>query len=71
MFDVDNFVADCKSAMAQDGAHKAVAELVERAVSDPASVLAGLGEPQRAGVNKIYADDSLTILNLVWGPRMV
>ncbi len=71
MFDVDNFVADCKSAMAQDGAHKAVAELVERAVSDPASVLAGLGEPQRAGVNKIYADENLTILNLVWGPRMV
>ena len=71
MFDLDNFIADCKSAVAQSDAHKAVAELVERAVSDPSATLAGLGEPQRAVVNKLYADDTLTVLNLVWGPRMV
>jgi predicted metal-dependent enzyme (double-stranded beta helix superfamily) len=47
-----------------------VREVVARAVSDPASVLKGLGEPRRAGLHKLYHSDSLTILNLVWGPRM-
>jgi hypothetical protein len=35
MFDLDQFIADCRAAL-------------ERAVSDPANVLRGLGEPKRA-----------------------
>jgi hypothetical protein len=51
MFDLDRFVADCRSALAQDqGGHGAVREVVARAVADPEGVLAGLGEPTRAGV---------------------
>ena len=70
MFDLDQFVADCRAAMAQDAGHKGVREVVARAVSDPGAVLAALGEPQRAGVNKLYHAPDLTILNLVWGPMM-
>jgi predicted metal-dependent enzyme (double-stranded beta helix superfamily) len=41
-----------------------------RAVSDPAAVLKALGEPRRAEVQKLYHSDNLTILNVIWGPRM-
>jgi predicted metal-dependent enzyme (double-stranded beta helix superfamily) len=56
--------------VAGDPSHKAVREVVARAVSDPAAVLAGLGEPTRAAVDGLYRSDTLTILNVVWGPHM-
>ena len=43
MFDVDRFVADCRAAVAQDPSHKAVREVLARAVSDPGAVIEGLG----------------------------
>jgi predicted metal-dependent enzyme (double-stranded beta helix superfamily) len=70
MFDLDRFIADCRDAVAGDPSHKAMREVVARAVSDPAAVLAGLGEPTRAGVDCLYRSDALTILNVVWGPHM-
>ena len=41
-----------------------------RVVSDPAAVVAGLSEPRRAEVQRLYSSADLTILNVVWGPRM-
>ncbi len=70
MFDVERFIDECKTAAAGDDSQKALQAIVERAVSDPNAVLAGLGEPERAGVNKLYGSENLTILNLVWGPHM-
>lgn len=70
MFALDNFIEDCRQAVAEDDSHKAVREIVDRAVSDPAGVLAGLGTPEKAGVGKIHASDDLTIINVVWGPSM-
>ena len=45
MFDLDQFIADCRSALAADKSHKLVREVVAKAVSDPAAVLKRLGEP--------------------------
>src|SRR3954469_8465636 len=70
MFDLDQFAADCRAALAEDASHKAVREVVARAVADPGSVLASLGEPQRGGVHKLYHSDDLTILNVIWPPYM-
>lgn len=70
MFDVDRFVADCRAAFAEDATHKAVREVLARAVSDPAAVLRGLGEPRRAKIQKLFHSDRLTILNVVWAPLM-
>ena len=70
MFDLDRFIADCRDAVSADPTHKAAREVVARAVSDPSAVLAGLGEPARAAVDALYRSDSLTILNVVWGPHM-
>ena len=70
MFDLDQFIADCRAARAEDDSHKAVKEVVARAVSDPSGVLAGLGEPKRAAVEKLYHAPDLTIINVIWAPRM-
>lgn len=66
MFETELFVADCLDAVAESEGHKAVREVLERAVSDPASVLSGLGEPTVGGVQKLHVSDELTILNVVW-----
>ena len=70
MFDLDRFIEDCRAAIGADPTHKAVREVVARAVSDPAGVLAGLGEPKRAEVQTLYHAPELTILNVLWAPRM-
>jgi predicted metal-dependent enzyme (double-stranded beta helix superfamily) len=70
MFEMEQFVADCRAAFAQDPTHKAVREIVARAISDPGAVLKGLGEPQRAEVQTLFHSDRLTILNVVWAPMM-
>jgi predicted metal-dependent enzyme (double-stranded beta helix superfamily) len=69
-FELDQFIADCRAARAEDPSHKAVREVVARAVSNPAGVLKSLGAPKRAGLHTLYHADDLTILNVVWGPRM-
>jgi len=70
MFHLDQFIADCRTARAEGDDHKAVREVVTPADSDPASVIAGLDEPQRGEVQKFYHSDELTILNVLWAPKM-
>jgi len=70
VFDLERFIEDCREAVREDPTHKAVREIVARAVSDPAGVIAGLGDPRRAEVQKLYNAPDLTVLNVVWGPRM-
>ena len=69
-FSVDQLIADCHSALREDRPSKAVREVVARAVSEPAAILAELGEPKRAEVKKLYHSTELTILNLTWAPHM-
>jgi len=70
MFDLDRFIEDCRDAVAADPTHKAVSEIVSRAVSEPGQILHALGEPQRGEVQKIYCSRDLTIINVIWAPRM-
>ncbi len=70
MFDRDQFIADCRAALAQDPTHKGVNEVVARAVSEPASVVRALGEPRQGAVQRIYHAPDLTILNVIWPPYM-
>ena len=48
MFELDQFVSDCRTALRQDRPQQAVQEVVRRAVSVPGDVLKAIGEPQRA-----------------------
>ncbi|MEC7516229.1 MAG: cysteine dioxygenase family protein [Pseudomonadota bacterium] len=68
MFDLDQFIADCKAALREGEPTRAAEEVVKRAVADPAAVIAALGEPRFGGVDRLYNDDDLTILNLRWYP---
>ena len=70
MFDLEQFAADCRAALAADSSHRLVREVVARAVSDPSAVLKGIGEPKRSEVQKLYHAPDLTILNVIWGPMM-
>jgi predicted metal-dependent enzyme (double-stranded beta helix superfamily) len=65
---IERFVDECRAALPEGP--KAVREIVARAVSEPDRVTAALGEPHRAGVNTLHRSADLTVLNLVWGPRM-
>jgi predicted metal-dependent enzyme (double-stranded beta helix superfamily) len=70
MFDLEQFTADCRTALREKAAHAAVREVVARAVSDPGTVLKTLGEPQRGELVKLYHSPELTILNVMWAPYM-
>jgi predicted metal-dependent enzyme (double-stranded beta helix superfamily) len=70
MADLERFIADCRAAHAADKTHKAVREVVARAVAEPGAVLKWLGEPKRGEVQKLYHSPELTILNVVWAPYM-
>ena len=70
MFDKERFIEDCRAAARDADAQAAIREIVARAVSDPAQVVRGFGEPTRSGVETIYRGDDITILNLSWGPQM-
>ena len=39
MFELRHFISDCRAAFAQDRTHKAVREVLARAISNPATVL--------------------------------
>ena len=68
--DLERFIADCRAAHAADRSHKAMREIVARAVAEPGAVLKWLGAPKRGEVQKLYHSPELTILNVVWAPYM-
>ncbi len=68
--DLERFIEDCRSAVAEDDARRAVHEVVTQAVAKKSRVIAALDEPKRAGVEKLYHASDLTILHLIWGPDM-
>jgi predicted metal-dependent enzyme (double-stranded beta helix superfamily) len=70
MFDVEQFISDCRAALAADASQRAMRDVVARAVSDPGAVLKALGEPKRAGIETLHHASDLTILNILWGPGM-
>lgn len=69
-FNLDRFIADCKSAIKGDKPQRLVAELVQHAVADPENVIDTIGKPKHAMIEKLYVSDSLTIVNVVWAPKM-
>src|SRR5229473_3971559 len=70
MFDLKRFIADCETAVRENDSHVAVKEVVARAVSDPMAVLKALGEPSGGGIQALCQSSALTVLNVVWPPKM-
>ena len=70
MFDIEEFVADCRAALERDQSSAAVREVVARAVSKPAALIKALGEPARGQIQPVHHSPELTILNVIWAPKM-
>ncbi len=69
-FDLDRLISDCRKAVRGSAPQAPINEILERALSDRASVLSALGEPQRAEMLKLHQGGDLTILNVIWAPGM-
>jgi predicted metal-dependent enzyme (double-stranded beta helix superfamily) len=71
MFDLDRYIEECRAAIAhgEDG-QKAIREITARAVADHGAVLRTLGEPTAGGLVALHRSPELTILNVVWQPKM-
>jgi len=70
VFELGEFIAECRRALKQAAGQTFVHEVVARAVSSPAEVLKELGEPKRAEIQTLCRSDDLTVLNVIWGPHM-
>ena len=70
MFEVDRFIEDCRQGLREQNAHAALREIVAGAVSEPRHVIKSLGEPKFSGIDTLYHSETLTILNVLWGPGM-
>lgn len=69
-FNLDVLIENCLSSLKSENPSKEISALVAEAVSDPVSLMKGIGKPERAQVQKLYVSDELTIANVVWAPRM-
>ena len=69
-FDLDRFKAECGAAVRERAAAQAVREVMARALDEPGAVLAAIGAPPRAEIHVLHRSVELTILNVIWGPRM-
>ena len=69
-FELERFIDECRAALESGQSSRAVRELVERAVREPAALTSALGTPERGELQSLHVSDELTILNVVWAPRM-
>jgi len=70
MFEIEQFVEDCREALVADSSQKLVREVVARAVAEPATLLQRLGTPSRSQVQTLHCSPDLTVLNICWAPFM-
>jgi predicted metal-dependent enzyme (double-stranded beta helix superfamily) len=66
--DVDQLVADCREAVTEVQPRTAVRTVLDRALADR-QLADSLGPPV-SGLNTLYRSTDLTVLNVVWPPRI-
>jgi predicted metal-dependent enzyme (double-stranded beta helix superfamily) len=69
-FELPHFIAECRMALLEVKPERAMREVVARAISDPGALLRALGEPRRAEIQRLHQAPDLTVLNVIWAPRM-
>jgi predicted metal-dependent enzyme (double-stranded beta helix superfamily) len=69
MFDIDQFVDDCRAAGDETEPRRAVREVMTRALARPGEVADAL-RPTQGGLNLLHVSPELTVLHVVWVPRM-
>jgi predicted metal-dependent enzyme (double-stranded beta helix superfamily) len=69
VFDLDEFVSDCQTAVAEPQPNLAIKEVLEHAMRNPAAVARVL-PPDRAEIIPLHVSPELTVLKVIWAPRM-
>jgi predicted metal-dependent enzyme (double-stranded beta helix superfamily) len=69
-FDIERFLAACRSAVGEGDSQAAVRELVAEAMSDPAAVASAMEAPEHAGLRTLHRAPDLTVLDFTWAPWM-
>jgi predicted metal-dependent enzyme (double-stranded beta helix superfamily) len=69
VFDLDTFIADCVAARQETEPIRAVKEVMDRALSDPAAVTEAL-PPGLAEFSPLYPSADISIFKIVWAPGM-
>jgi predicted metal-dependent enzyme (double-stranded beta helix superfamily) len=69
MFDVDELVAACQSALTEDRAPLAVRDVLTRALERPTEV-GDVLQPATGGITLLHRAEDLTVLHAVWAPGM-
>lgn len=69
MFDVEQFVSECRAARAETEPRKAIREVLERALARSGEVGDAL-RPTEAGITVLHNDPSVTVVHVVWAPGM-
>lgn len=64
-------VEACIAARAAEDSHVPARDVLERTLAEPGAFRRAIGEPTTAGIETLYRSDSLTVLNVVWGPLMM
>jgi len=70
MFAMDEFISDCRGALAESHPALAIRDILARALSKPGEVASAFEAPVRAELVPLHASPELTILNLIWAPGM-
>lgn len=69
MFDIDDFLNDCHVACLETEARRAVRDVMVRAFGRPEQIAAAL-RPTEGGITLLHHGPKLTIVHVVWAPRM-
>jgi predicted metal-dependent enzyme (double-stranded beta helix superfamily) len=68
-FDVEEFVASCRQAGSEPEPRGAIREVLTRALSDPTKIADAMA-PTEAGLSLLHHTPELTVLHVVWAPKM-
>ena len=69
MFDVDQLIADCEAACAEPEPRLAIKEVLTRTLEHSGELAEAFGGTS-AGFTPIHQADNLTVLHVVWAPKM-
>jgi len=67
---IKSLVEACRSCLGTDHAARDVRQVVADAIADHQGLVSELGQPARAGIQRLHVADDLTVLNVIWAPRM-
>jgi predicted metal-dependent enzyme (double-stranded beta helix superfamily) len=70
VFEVEQFIAQCRAALREHSPQLAVKDLMAETCSHPDEIGAALGPATRAEIATLHHSPELTVLRVIWAPRM-